>query len=378
MKTTNEADIFWTMGSVLRKFEELESALHTELPSHQKRAVLDQIWFRRFVEGRATLAETIPEAKRYVGRLVRSAQPNEPWNTIDVLGDLARRESRALRTLVAKRIRSELPELAKVRRAIGFENLLPDTRESAQAVRDRLVELACSEAEASGVELTEAHFRLPLSQAISFGAFDVPVVSDTGILSALSATVKHLAVVADWPMLESAWFVFVDFKPDYCLARLGFKPSPAHAMLRLGLNDGDQPRMTRTCRLVLELDPTLGPEQVKALYSVARQRMTARHRQVEAKGVELARFAAEAGALDGSDDPDWADLLQRWNQAIASGTVDQTPGQDWSYGELWMFRRDCRDAAIRLLEPSLKSPAIWTMSSFTPARHLTDDSPPDD
>ena len=92
-------------------------------------------------------------------------------------------------------------------------------------------------------------------------------------------------------------------------------------------------------RIVMTVDPTVTPDEVKARFAAARKAMLGgkRMRRMSPKHLQLAIFAH--GHREGT----WEDRMMAWNA--------QAP--EYSYNSRQHFQRDATDALRRLIEPPL-------------------------
>ena len=95
--------------------------------------------------------------------------------------------------------------------------------------------------------------------------------------------------------------------------------------------------VTALSRIVLTIDPTLPPQELRASFQALRQRILgAKWRDLKESQLELARFA-----LHRSDGEPWPQRMATWN----------TEFPQWRYANHGNFKRDCQNAIEKLLAP---------------------------
>jgi hypothetical protein len=146
-----------------------------------------------------------------------------------------------------------------------------------------------------------------------------PTVED-GALERLRRVGAKLVERYGWENHEATTFVLTDLVPIL---------EPIRAEIT-----GGRPMRPPT-RLVLEVDPSVSPSEVRKHYkALRRQLFPGRVRQIEDKRLRLAVFVAD------HRDQSWESLFMSWNDAHP----------DWAYRGLHDFKRDARLTRQRLVE----------------------------
>ncbi|MEP0766731.1 MAG: hypothetical protein HRF45_09365 [Fimbriimonadia bacterium] len=178
-----------------------------------------------------------------------------------------------------------------------------------------------------------------------------------GVLDRLRQLSEELSKDYGWAKSTAATFVLTGFAPYYSSASVtrtfGFGTGDTtrlktHTAALMGELAGVALTVTRT-RIKLELDPTLSPSEVAALYASWRSKVLGkRYRPLSAKHLTLVAFV-----LGRPSDEPLGERMLAWNAEYGA-----TKG--WKYGQESNFRRDFHRAKRRLL--------------FPPYRHATEEA----
>lgn len=104
-----------------------------------------------------------------------------------------------------------------------------------------------------------------------------------------------------------------------------------------GITMRDGTLVTWGPQITLKVDPTVSPAKVEEAYRQERDSMGMKnYRDMERKHLQLAVFITKSAERE-----PWRARLSRWNSEYP----------DWKYGHESNFRRDARNAQLRLLEP---------------------------
>jgi hypothetical protein len=101
--------------------------------------------------------------------------------------------------------------------------------------------------------------------------------------------------------------------------------------------------VTALSRIILTIDPTLSPKEVRNAFQFIRQRILgAKWRDLKDKQLQLAQFALHCG-----DEEPWPQRMASWNTEVQSQKAEPR----WCYDNLGHFKRDCQHAIEKLLAP---------------------------
>ncbi len=144
-------------------------------------------------------------------------------------------------------------------------------------------------------------------------------VSFDGPLGHLKVVAKDLERWLGWSESTGAWFVLTDETPPHLPV--------VKSRLEWGL-------VPAASRIVLEVSPTLKPQQVAKLYSEMRSLYDLPPtRAITEKHAELAVFANEV-----NDGRSWGNAMGKWNREHSAH----------QYMQVRLFTRDCRQAYLRV------------------------------
>jgi Sulfotransferase family len=165
--------------------------------------------------------------------------------------------------------------------------------------------------------------RRPMRTLEYVGAHGVPLRRPTvedGVLERLRRLGGELVERYGWEQHEATTFVLTDLVPIL---------EPIRSSIV-----GGRPMRPPT-RLVLEVDPSVSPSEVRKQYKALRRALfPGRVRRIEDRRLQLAVFVAN------HRDQSWESLFRAWNHAH----------RDWAYGALDDFKRDARLTRQRLVE----------------------------
>ncbi len=152
-------------------------------------------------------------------------------------------------------------------------------------------------------------------------------------LAELRWIARMLAPSYGWGESQATVFVLTGLTP--LVQRIGLDWKAVRPRSRVGPDNIDHP--TAGERIILTVDPTITPSELRAIYAGYRQQLLGpRHQPVREKHARLATYTSS-----GWKGSSWAERMALWNQAFPQ----------WKYGHLSNFKRDCLKARTRLLYP---------------------------
>jgi len=167
--------------------------------------------------------------------------------------------------------------------------------------------------------------------------------SSDGFLGQLKLLVRLMMIRYRWT--EDGCLHFLGVPPGYGIITV--------AEVRFDCRDDE----SALSRITLTVDPTLSPDEVKAIYARARnQVIKGNNKELSQKSLLLVNHVYTQTARDTSEDSNkWHELMHEWNRLFATSVKGQR-GKAVFYRSVAQFKRDAQQAKERLLNPEIERP----------------------